>query len=136
MTKVPHTGALISSIHCPWQAQLPMFEKFLISIWVHFPQNISATVDFSLRHYIPSVAAITYVTESTQWDQKHDNAWGQPDNSTWGQPEESQNAPKWDDALGWAQNSKAQPISIVPEPHTDSLFPTPKPHSGQKQGED
>lgn len=89
MTKVPHTGALISSIYCPWQAQLPMFEKFLISIWVHFPQNISATVDFSLRHYIPSVAAITHVTESTQWDQKHDNAWGQPDNSTWGQPEES-----------------------------------------------
>ncbi|KAG1901221.1 uncharacterized protein F5891DRAFT_1187916 [Suillus fuscotomentosus] len=117
-----------------FQAQLPMFEKFSIPIWVCFPQNVSAAVNSSLCHYIPSAAAITRATE--QWDQKHDNAWGQLDDSTWGQPEESQNAPKWDDALGWAQNSGAQPVSNVPEPHTDSLFPTPQPHSGQKRGED
>ncbi|KAG1868931.1 hypothetical protein DFJ58DRAFT_723340 [Suillus subalutaceus] len=98
-TNVPHMGALISSIHCPWQAQLPIFEKFLIPIWVHIPQNTSATINPSLCHYIPPAAAVTRATEPTQWGQ--DNAWGQLDSSMWGQPEESQNTFKWDDsALG------------------------------------
>ncbi|KAG1879186.1 hypothetical protein F4604DRAFT_1923342 [Suillus subluteus] len=82
MTNVPRMGALISSVHCPRQAQLPIFEKFLIPIWVHIPQNTSATIDPSLCHYIPSAAVVTHATEPTQWGQ--DNTWGQLDSSTWG----------------------------------------------------
>jgi hypothetical protein len=83
MTNVPHMGALISSIHCPWQARLPIFEKFSLPIWVRFPQNTSATIDFSLHHYVPSSAAITWATEAVQWEQTPDT-WGQADDRPWG----------------------------------------------------
>ncbi|KAG2118592.1 hypothetical protein DEU56DRAFT_918752 [Suillus clintonianus] len=144
-TNVPRTGALISSIHCPWQVQLPMFEKFSLPIWVRVSGDTSAAVDFTLRHYIPSPAAITRATEAVQckqtpdtWGQPDDSAWGQPDDSAWGRPEDNtQSVLNWDDSvLGWGQNSGAQPVSDVPEAHADSLFPVSQPHSRQKQGED
>ncbi|KAG1726503.1 uncharacterized protein EDB91DRAFT_1254279 [Suillus paluster] len=108
-TNVPRTGALISSIHCPWQVQLPMFEKFSLPIWVRISQNTSAAVDSTLHHYIPSPAAIAHGTEEAQrkqtpdtWGQPDDSAWGQPDYSAWGRPEDNtQNVLNWDDsALG------------------------------------
>ncbi|KAG1859698.1 hypothetical protein F4604DRAFT_1930676 [Suillus subluteus] len=117
-TNVRRTGALISSIHCPWQVQLPMFEKFSLPIWVRFPQN-TATVDSSLRHYIPSPAAVTHATEAVQWEQMpdtwgqpDDSVWGQQDDSTWGQPvNNGQSALGWDGSVvGWGQNSRAQPV--------------------------
>ncbi|KIK32507.1 hypothetical protein CY34DRAFT_19002 [Suillus luteus UH-Slu-Lm8-n1] len=114
-TNVPRTGALISSIHCPWQVQLPMFERFLILIWV---RQTSAAVDSTLRHYVPSEAAIARATEALQWGQTHDSTWGQPDDSSWG------------------QDGGEQPVSAAPEAHADSLFPIPQPHSGQMRGED
>ncbi|KAG1735684.1 uncharacterized protein EDB91DRAFT_1083597 [Suillus paluster] len=144
-TNVPCTGALISSIHCPWQVQLPMFEKFLLPIWVHISQNTSAAVDSTLRHYIPSPAAIARVTKEAQrkqmpdtWGQPDDSAWGEPNYSAWGRPEDNtQSVLKWDNsALGWGQNSGAQPVSDVPEAHADSLFPVSQPHCGQRRGED
>ncbi|KAG1844362.1 hypothetical protein F4604DRAFT_1937555 [Suillus subluteus] len=127
-TNVPCTGALISSIHCPWQVQLPMFEKFSLPIWVRFPQNTTA-IDSSLHHYIPSPAAVTRATEAVQWEQTPDT-WGQPDDSAWGQQDDStwgqlvnngQSALGWDGSVvGWGQNSGAQPVSDVPEAHADS----------------
>ncbi|KAG1812800.1 uncharacterized protein BJ212DRAFT_1482870 [Suillus subaureus] len=153
MTNMPRTGALISSIHCPWQVQLPMFEKILLPIWVCISGDTTTTVDFTLHHYIPSPAAITHVTEEAQWKQMPDtwgqldeNAWGQPDdnvwgqldNSVWGRPEDNtQSVLNWgNSALGWGQNSGTQPVSDVPEAHADSLFPVSEPHSRQKRGED
>ncbi|KAG1719953.1 uncharacterized protein EDB91DRAFT_1089034 [Suillus paluster] len=144
-TNMPHMGALIYSIHCPWQVQLPMFEKFLLLIWVHVSQNPSAAIDFTLHHYIPSPAAITHVTEAVQWKQTpdtwgepDDRVWGEPDYSAWGRPEDNtQSVLNWDDSvLGWGQNSGAQPVSDVPEAHADSLFPVSQPHSRQRRGED
>ncbi|KAG1827996.1 hypothetical protein EV424DRAFT_1536997 [Suillus variegatus] len=147
-TNVPRTGALISSVHCPWQVQLPIFEKFSIPIWVRFPQNASASaVDFSLHHYIPSQGAITRATEAVQLDQPDDVIWGQPDDVAWGQPDDvtwgqqddnSQTTLGWNGSvLGWGQDGGDQPMSDAPEAHADldSLFPIPKPHSGQKRGE-
>ncbi|KAG1833610.1 hypothetical protein DFJ58DRAFT_847796 [Suillus subalutaceus] len=134
---VPRTGAFISSNQCPWQVQLPIFEKFSIPIWVCFSQNVS-TVDSSLRHYIPSQGAITRATESVQRGQLDDSSWGQQDDSTWGQPvNNGQRTLGWDSSvLGWGQASGEQPISDIPEVHVNSLFPIPQPHSGRKQGED
>ncbi|KAG1855262.1 hypothetical protein F4604DRAFT_1685746 [Suillus subluteus] len=136
-TGVPRTGAFISSNHCPWQVQLPIFERFSIPIWVRFSQNAS-TVNSSLRHYIPSQGAITCVTESVQRGQPDDSSWGQQDDSTWGQPvNNGQSALGWDSSvLGWGQAGGEQPVSDIPEAHADSLFPIPQPHSGQKRGED
>ncbi|KAG2053522.1 hypothetical protein BDR06DRAFT_1008662 [Suillus hirtellus] len=132
-----------------------MFEKFSIPVWVHFPQNASGGIDasavnFTLRHYIPSQVAITHATESItepiQWGQPDDNMWGQPDDNMWGQPDEntwgqsdnkSQGTLGWDvSALGWGQAGGEQPVSDIPEACTDSSFPIPQPHSGQKRGED
>ncbi|KAG2347644.1 hypothetical protein BDR05DRAFT_996726 [Suillus weaverae] len=64
--------------------------------------------------------------------------WGEPDDNMWGQSDsKSQGALGWDvSALGWGQASGEQPISNIPEAHTDSSFPIPQPHSGQKRGED
>ncbi|KAG1781456.1 hypothetical protein EV702DRAFT_1192948 [Suillus placidus] len=127
MTNVPHTGALISSIHCSWQVQLPIFEKFSLPIWVRFPQNSTTAVDVSLPHYILSSAAIAQANEAVQLEQtpdtwgQADNMWGPPDDSMWGRPEDKpQSIFKWDDgSFG-----------------LDSLFRIPQPHSRQKQGED
>ncbi|KAG2336320.1 hypothetical protein BDR05DRAFT_1005980 [Suillus weaverae] len=119
-TSVPRMGVLVSSKYCPWEGQLPMFEKFSILVWVCFPQNASGSIDASaidltLHHYIPSQAAITR---------------GQSDNK-------SQGALGWDvSALGWGQAGGEQPISDIPEAHTDSSFLIPQPHSGQKREED
>ncbi|KAG2107316.1 hypothetical protein DEU56DRAFT_920576 [Suillus clintonianus] len=122
-----------------------MFEKFSLPIWVRVSGDTSAAVDFTLRHYIPSPAAITRATEAVQckqtpdtWGQPDDSAWGQPDDSAWGRSEDNtQSVLNWDDSvLGWGQNSGAQPVSDVPEAHADSLFPVSQPHSRQKQGED
>jgi hypothetical protein len=125
-TSVPRTEAFVSSKHCPWQIQLPMFEKFSIPIWVCFPRNASgidaSPINSSLRHYIPSQGAITHTTKLIQW--------GQPDNK-------SQSALGWDNSrLGWGQAGGEPLVSDIPEAHMDSLFPISQPHSGQKQEED
>ncbi|KAG2126380.1 uncharacterized protein EDB93DRAFT_1257529 [Suillus bovinus] len=70
LTNVPHTGVFISSIHCPWEAQLPMFEAFSIPIWVSYDGNTA--VDIKLHHYIPSPKAIANVIEAQQSGQMHE----------------------------------------------------------------
>lgn len=77
-TSVPRIGVLVFSKYCPWEGQLPIFEKFSIPVWVRFPQNASggidaSAVDFTLCNYIPSQVAITHVTEPIQWGQPDDN---------------------------------------------------------------
>jgi hypothetical protein len=84
-TKVPRTGTFISSIHCPWELQLPMFEHFLIPIWVHIKQV--AVFNVKLRHYNPSKEAITHAieaqcTSNSAWGQ-NDSVWGK-DDGVWG----------------------------------------------------
>ncbi|KAG1875736.1 hypothetical protein F4604DRAFT_1680624 [Suillus subluteus] len=126
-TNVPHTGAFISSNHCPWQVQLPFFEQLSIPIWVRFPQNASASaVDLTLRHYILSQAAITRATEEqiqrgqpddstwgqaddSTWGQLDDSAWGQSDDSAWGRDNKSQGALGWDGSeIGWGQSRQSR----------------------------
>ncbi|KAG1729755.1 hypothetical protein EDB19DRAFT_1913190 [Suillus lakei] len=64
-------------------------------------------------------------------DQLDDVTWGQQDDN-------SQTTLGWNGSvLGWGQDGGDQPMSDAPEAHMDldSLFPIPKPHSGQKRGE-
>ncbi|KAG2131572.1 hypothetical protein BD769DRAFT_1666604 [Suillus cothurnatus] len=146
-TKVPRTGAFISSIHCPWELQLPMFEHFSIPIWVHIKQV--AVFDVKLRHYNPSKEAIARVieaqrTSNSAWGQ-NDSAWGQND-SAWGKDDgvwgkrddgsQSQSPLGWDgSALGW--DDSALGWGPAPEaPQVDPRFPVPERLSGQKSGED
>jgi hypothetical protein len=120
LTKVPHTGTFISSVHCPWELQLPMFEHFSIPILVHIKQV--SVFDVKLCHYNPSKEAIAHVieaqcTSNSTWGQ-NDSAWGE-DDGIWG---------KWDDSsqsqsalglygstLGWGPTPEA--------PQVDPCFP-------------
>lgn len=140
-TNVPRTGVFISSIYCPWEAQLPMFEAFSIPIWVCYDGNTA--VDIKLHHYIPSPKAIADAIEAQQSGQMHaDSAWGQT-HGTWGQPDNgSESVVEWDQAwsqsgLGWnLDGGEHQLVSAGPQQRVDPLFPVPERLSGQKPGEE
>jgi hypothetical protein len=140
LTNVPRTGVFISSIYCPWEAQLPMFEAFSIPIWVCYDGN--TTVDFKLNRYIPSPKAIVDAIEAQQSGQMHaDSVWGQM-HGTWGQPDNgSESVVGWDqaynqDGLGWNLDGGGhQPVSAGPQQWVDPRFPNPERLSGQKLGE-
>lgn len=136
-TNVQRTGVFISSIHCPWEGQLPMFEHFSIPIWVYCVGNDSV-IDSKLSRYIPSGKAITQAITAQQWGQM-------PDDSAWGQPSQpdngSQSALGWEETwgqdVGWGLDSgEQQPVSNAPHEPTVSGFPVPERGSGQKPGED
>ncbi|KAG2108788.1 hypothetical protein BD769DRAFT_1675188 [Suillus cothurnatus] len=131
-TKVPCTGTFISSIHCPWELQLPMFKHFSIPIWVHIKQV--AVFDVKLRHYNPSKEAIARAIEAQHTS---NSAWGQND-SAWGKDDgsQSQSALGWDGStLGWDDSTLG--CGPAPEaPQVDPCFPVPEQLSGQKSGED
>jgi len=122
-TKVLCTSAFISSIHCPWELQLPMFEHFSIAIWVHIKQV--AVFDMKLCHYNPSKEAIACAiqaqhTSNSAWGQ-NDSAWGK-DDGIWGKQDDgsqSQSALGWDGStLGWGPAPEA--------PQVDPRFPVPE----------
>jgi hypothetical protein len=134
---VPRTGIFISSSHCPWELQLPMFECFSIPVWVLCKPD--SVFDTKLRQYHPSKDAVACAIEAqriceTTWGQ--DNGWGQDADTT-----------QSGSALGWDVNAFAtQPASkTAPEPapgtaletpQVDPAFPAPQRLSGQKPGED
>ncbi|KAG2120409.1 uncharacterized protein F5147DRAFT_785142 [Suillus discolor] len=129
--KVPRTSVFISSSHCPWELQLPIFEHFSIPVWVHCKQN-NSVFDVKLRHYHPPKEAVTRAIEvqrvsNNTWGQ-NDDAWGKRDDGT-----QSGSALGWDanatqPALGWGTAPEA--------PQVDPRFPAPQRLSGQKSGED
>jgi hypothetical protein len=92
---VQHTGLFISSTHCPWEGQLPMFEHFLIPIWVHCAGDVSI-VDSMLHlrglelwgwhvHH-PSHEVLISAIDGHKWGQMPaDGAWGHA--GMWGPPE-------------------------------------------------
>jgi hypothetical protein len=155
---VQRTGVFISSIHCPWEGQLSMFEQFSIPIWVHCAGDASA-VDSMLRRYIPSREALTSATEALKWGQTAaDGAWGHA--STWGLPENGRQRldggePQPEPVLVWGDvdypsgpsdnvcqsgldGGEQQPMSLDPQEQASSavLFPEPERNSGQLRGED
>ncbi|KAG2092396.1 hypothetical protein BD769DRAFT_1395449 [Suillus cothurnatus] len=136
-TKVPCTGTFISSIHCPWELQLPMFEHFSIPIWVHIKQV--TVFDVKLCHYNPSKEAIACAieaqrTSNSAWGQ-NDSAWGK-DDGIWGKQDDgsqSQSALGWDGStLGWDDSTLGWDDSTLgwgpaPEaPQVDPHFPVPE----------
>ena len=55
-TSTERVGAFMTSMHCPWSIQLPVFEHFGVPIWVrHFE---GTEVHPSLHHYVPLKDAI------------------------------------------------------------------------------
>ncbi|KAG1734254.1 uncharacterized protein EDB91DRAFT_1251047 [Suillus paluster] len=117
-TNVPCTGVFISSISCPWEAQLPMLEAFSIPIWVCYDGN--AALNMKLCHYIPSPKAIADAIKAQKLDQMH-GTWGQP-YGTWGQPDNgSESIIDWDQA--WSQGTlrwdldggEHRPVSAGPQ---------------------
>ncbi|KAG2751382.1 hypothetical protein P692DRAFT_20872481 [Suillus brevipes Sb2] len=150
---VPCTGVIIPSNRCPWELQLPMYERFSIPVWVFCKQD--SAFDLNLRHYHPSKEAIARAIEEqrlavaraiegqriceTTWGQDNgwgqDNNWGQ-DNDTWGKQADTTQSGS---ALGWDVNAFATqpaPGTALEAPQVDPAFPAPQRLSGQKSGED
>ncbi|KAG2076368.1 hypothetical protein BDR04DRAFT_1149403 [Suillus decipiens] len=158
-TKVVRTGVFMSSVHCPWELQLPMFKCFSIPIWVHIKQD-TAAFDTKLCHYNSSPEAIACAIEaqtpsnntwgqSDDWNQDNGSGWGQ-DDGVWGKQNGTQNksAPGWDTAaLGWDDAPmQSQTVPEAPQvkccvmvhsaPQVEPCFLVPERNSGQKPEED
>ncbi|KAG2131227.1 hypothetical protein BD769DRAFT_1386892 [Suillus cothurnatus] len=132
------TRLFISSTHCPWEGQLPMFEHFSIPIWVHCAGDASV-IDSMLHRYIPSRKVLISATDGLKWGQTPaDGAWGHA--GMWGSPENQHQhldggEPQAEPDLVWGDVP-----SVSLEHHEQvpsvSLFPEPERNSGQLQGED
>ncbi|KAG1836198.1 hypothetical protein DFJ58DRAFT_735125 [Suillus subalutaceus] len=159
-TKVPRTGIFISSVHCPWELQLPMFKHFSIPIWVHCQPNFH----MNLCHYNPSQEVVACAIEAqcqsnSTWGQddgawvQDDGAWVQDDgawvqdNGAWGQDDGAwgQDDGVWgkqdgetqtQSALRWDDNATQTALGWGPAPEApqvDSHFPVPQKLSGKNQ---
>jgi hypothetical protein len=125
---VPRTGVFISSSHCPWELQLPMFERFSIPVWVLCKPD--SVFDTKLRQYHPSKEAVARAIEGQRiceatWGQDAD-AWGKQADTT-----QSGSALGWDaNAFATQSTSKTAPEpapgTALETPPVDPAFPAPQ----------
>ena len=145
-TSTERVGAFMTSMHCPWSIQLPVFEHFGVPIWVrHFE---GTEVHPSLRHYVPSKDAIAQqrVNQARQcddwgqgtlgWDGASTSGWGRASTSGWDMEVEQTN---WSQrVIGWgnqAAEENTAPNAPLEQAAAVGNFPAPERNSGQRHGE-
>jgi len=132
------TGAFMTSVHCPWSIQLPVFEHFRVPIWVrHFEGD---EVHPSLRHYVPSKDAIAQrranqAQQCDDWGQVTPG-WDGASTSGWDMEVEQTN---WSQrVVGWGNEAAEEhtaPNAPLEQPAAVGNFPAPERNSGQRHGE-
>lgn len=133
---VPRTGMIINSAYgLSWDADVTMYERFKVPIWVYWPPN---TVHHKAWHkYLPSTTDIAAATTRNPWG--IESGWGtQSDDNTWGVQSDDNPSKEFSwgtDPWGTQSNDPAPVLDVQSQPDL-SHFPLPKKNSGQKRGED